>query len=195
MTSPGGGTVSGTVSLTADSSDPAPGSGVASVQFLVDGNVVATDTTAPYSTSWNTATTTNGPHTIAVRATDGAGNVTTSPAVQVTVNNVAPVVVMSITSLTGNGQVGFSSWTSWVDVSVADQNGQPVAGATVTFAVSGGTTTTRSCTTAANGTCSTINSKVSLSKNKKSVTYTTTNVAQAGATWDGARWAVTLRLR
>ena len=54
---PGGGTVSGTFTITADSSDPAPGSGVASVQFLVDGTVVATDTTAPYSTTWNTATT------------------------------------------------------------------------------------------------------------------------------------------
>ena len=41
VTSPLGGTVSGTISITGDSSDPAPGSGVASVQFLVDGNVVA----------------------------------------------------------------------------------------------------------------------------------------------------------
>ena len=102
---------------------------------------------------------------------------------------------MSITSLNGSGQVGFFSWTSWVDVTVADQNGQPVAGATVTFAVSGGTTATRACTTAANGTCSTVNSKVSLSTSKTSVTYTTTNVTKAGAIWDGARWAVTLRLR
>ena len=67
VTSPLGGTVSGTVTVTADSSDPPPGSGVMSVQFLVDGNVVATDATVPYSASWNTATTPNGPHTIAVR--------------------------------------------------------------------------------------------------------------------------------
>jgi subtilisin len=195
VASPQGGTVSGTISITADSADPAPGSGVASVQFLLDGNVLDTDTSAPYSTTWNTATTTNGPHAIAVRATDAAGNIATSAAVQVTVDNVAPTVVVHITQLTGYGQVGLSSWTSWVDVSVADQNGQPVAGSTVTFAVSGGTTTTRSCTTAADGACSTVNSKVSVPKNKKSVTYTTTNVAHAGATWDGARWAVTLRLR
>jgi len=195
LTSPNGGTVSGTIAITADSSDPAPGSGVASVQFVVDGNVVASDSSAPYSTSWNTATAPNGPHAIVVRATDGAGNVATSPPVQVTVSNVTPVVVMSVTHLTGSGQVGFTTWTSWADVSVADQNGQPVAGATVTFAVSGGTTATRTCVTAADGTCSTINAKVSLSKNKKSVTYTTTNVAQTGATWDGARWAVTIRLR
>lgn len=195
VTGPSGGTVSGTVPITAAATDPAPGSGVTSVQFLVDGTVVATGATAPYSASWNSATTTNGSHAITVRATDAAGNVATSPAVQVTVNNVTPTVVMSITSLNGSGQVGFFSWTSWVDVTVADQNGQPVAGATVTFAVSGGTTATRACTTAANGRCSTVNSKVSLSTSKTSVTYTTTNVAKAGAMWDGARWGVTLRLR
>jgi hypothetical protein len=195
VTSPSGGSVTGTITITADSSDPAPGSGVASLQFLVDGNVIATDTSMPFSTSWDTATVTNGTHSIAVRAADGAGNVATSPPVQVTVDNAVPVVVMSISNLTGNGQVGFSTWTSWVDVSVIDQHGQPVAGATVTFAVSGGTTTSRSCTTAANGSCSTVNAKVSLPKSKKAVTYTTTDVTRAGTNWDGARWAVTLRLR
>ena len=70
--------MSGTISITADSVDPAPGSGVTSVAFLVDGNVVANDATAPYSTSWNSATTTNGSHAIAVRATDAAGNTATS---------------------------------------------------------------------------------------------------------------------
>ena len=195
VTGPAGGTVSGTVSITADSADPAPGSGVASVQFLVDGTVIATDTTSPYSTSWNSAITANGSHAITVRATDGAGNIATSAPVPVAVSNVASAVVMQITSLNGHGQAGFFSWTSWADVTVADQNGQPVAGATVTLAVSGGTTTTRSCTTGTNGVCSTVNSKVSLPTNKKSVTYTTTNVTKAGATWDGARWAVTLRLR
>jgi hypothetical protein len=195
LTAPTGGTVSGTIALTADSGDPAPGTGVASVQFLVDNNVVATDTSAPYSTSWNTATAANGAHAIAARAADGAGNLTTSAAATVTVSNSAPAVVMHITSLNGSGQVGFTSWTSWVDVNVADQNGQPVAGATVTFAVTGGATTTRSCTTATNGSCSTINTKVTAPKSKKSVTYTTTNVAKAGATWDGGAWFVTLRLR
>ena len=70
-------------------------------------------------------------------------------------------------------------------MNVADQNGNPIAGATVTFGVTGGATTTRSCTTSSSGTCSTSNTKVSVSNNKSSVTYTTTNVAKAGATWDG----------
>ena len=99
-----------------------------------------------------------------------------------------------ITSLNGHGQVGFFNWTSWVDVNVADQNGHPVSGVTVTFAVSGGTTTTRSCTTTSTGSCSTSKSKVSLSLSKTSVTYITTNLARAGTTWDGVRWGVTLQL-
>ncbi len=192
---PAAGTVSGTITITADSSDPVPGSGVASVQLLVDGSVVGTDTTAPYQATWNTATVGNGTHTITARATDGVGNTTTSDAVQVNVNNVTPTVVMSITRLTGSGQTGWFSWTSWVDVSVADQNGHPVAGATVTFAVTGGATTTRTCTTSASGNCSTSANKVTVPNNKSSVTFTTTNVAKTGATWDGGRWAVTLRLR
>jgi hypothetical protein len=194
ITSPTGGTVAGTITLTADSSDPAPGSGVASVQFLVDGNIAGTDTAAPYAAPWNSATATNGSHTITARATDGAGNTTTSAPVQINVSNAVPTIVMHITSLHGYGEVGRTSWTSYVDANIADQNGQPLAGATVTFAVSGGTTATRSCVTAANGTCSTANSPIKLPKTKKSVTYTTTNVARAGATWDGTRWAVTLQL-
>ena len=103
-------------------------------------------------------------------------------------------VVTHITSLNGHGQIGFSKWTSWVDVNVADQNGHPVSGVTVTFAVSGGTTTTRTCTTGSTGTCSTKSSKVSVSISKPSVTYITTNLAKAGTTWDGVRWGVTLTL-
>jgi hypothetical protein len=103
-------------------------------------------------------------------------------------------VVTQVTSLNGHGQIGISRWTSWVDVTVADQNGKAVSGVTVTFAVSGGTTATRSCTTGSTGTCSTKNSKVSVSMSQPSVTYITTNVAKTGTTWDGARWGVTLTL-
>ena len=160
VVAPTAGDVSGTITITADSSDPTPGSGVASVQLLVDGSVVGTDTTAPYQATWNSASVANGPHTITARATDAVGNTATSNPVQVNVSNVTPTVVLSITRLTGSGQTGWFSWTSWVNVSVADQNGLPVAGATVTFAVSGGATTTRSCTTSSSGTCSTSNAKV-----------------------------------
>jgi hypothetical protein len=78
-------TVSGTTTVTATASDNL---GIAGVQFLLDGaNLGAEDTTSPYSTQWNTTSTTNSTHTLTARARDAAGNQTTSSAVTVTVVN------------------------------------------------------------------------------------------------------------
>lgn len=82
-----GSTISGTVNVTANASDNI---GVTSVQFLVDGAVVATDMDSPYSTSVDTATLQNGSHIITARAYDAAGNNATSSVVNVTVDNIAP---------------------------------------------------------------------------------------------------------
>lgn len=79
-----GQTVSGTVSLAATASDA---SGIASVEFLVDGNPVNSDTTSPYQYDWNTAGVTNATHTISSRATDTKGNTATTSAISVVVNN------------------------------------------------------------------------------------------------------------
>jgi hypothetical protein len=86
MTSPAAGqTVSGTITATATATDAV---GVVGVQFLVDGVASGSeDTTSPYSVSINTTTLSNGPHTIAARARDAAGNTRTSTAVSVTVSN------------------------------------------------------------------------------------------------------------
>jgi leucyl aminopeptidase len=80
--------VSGTVNVTASASDNV---GVTRVEFLLDGAVQSTDTTAPYSWSWNTTTTANGAHTLVSRAFDAAGNPGSSAAVGVTVSNLAVV--------------------------------------------------------------------------------------------------------
>jgi Bacterial Ig domain/Polysaccharide deacetylase len=80
-----GATVAGSVSVTATAADNI---GVAGVQFRLDGvNLGAEDTTSPYSITWNTATASNGAHALSAVARDAAGNVTTSTAVAVTVNN------------------------------------------------------------------------------------------------------------
>jgi hypothetical protein len=72
MVRPLGGTVSGTVVVEATASDNV---GVTSVQFKLDGAFLgAADTTAPYSVSWDTTTTADGPHTITAEASDAAGN-------------------------------------------------------------------------------------------------------------------------
>jgi hypothetical protein len=85
VTAPVGGTISGVTSLSASATDNV---GVFGVQFQVDGvNVGAQDLTSPYTVAWDTATIANGQHSIRAIATDAAGNVSTSVAVQVTVSN------------------------------------------------------------------------------------------------------------
>ncbi len=85
VTSPANGaTVSGSVTISANASDPA---GVTQVQFFVDGLLQSTDTTAPYSTSWDSTTAADGAHSLTARATDSVGNVGLSGPVNVTVDN------------------------------------------------------------------------------------------------------------
>jgi thermitase len=84
ITSPvAGGTVSGTVSVQVNASDNV---GVASVKFYVDGMLVSTVASSPYSYSWNSATSPNGSHTLKAIAADASGN-TAASQITVTVNN------------------------------------------------------------------------------------------------------------
>jgi RHS repeat-associated protein len=103
-----GATVSGSnVTLTAAASDDGA---VGHVDFLVDGNVAGTDTSAPYSFSWNSTAAGNGTHTITARAVDTAGNTATSSPVTVTVDNVAPPAV-SVSSPSGGAAVSGTAVT------------------------------------------------------------------------------------
>ncbi len=78
-----GATVAGTATVSASASDNV---GVVGVQFKLDGaNLGAELTVAPYTLSWNTATVTNGTHTLKAVARDAAGNTATSSSVTVTV--------------------------------------------------------------------------------------------------------------
>jgi hypothetical protein len=73
ITSPANGsTVSGNVTISADASDNV---GVTKVEFYIDGNILTTITTPPYSTIWNSATVNDNNHTITARAYDAANNV------------------------------------------------------------------------------------------------------------------------
>jgi peptidoglycan/xylan/chitin deacetylase (PgdA/CDA1 family) len=84
ITSPtDGATVTGTVKITASASDV--GSGIAQVSFYVDGNLIGTAKSAPYSLTWNTKKVTAGQHTLWAVAQDVAGNTQTSTSIRVTV--------------------------------------------------------------------------------------------------------------
>jgi hypothetical protein len=61
--------------------------GVARVELSVDGQVVASTTTAPFGVTWDTTTVTNGPHTLTAKAYDAAGNQGASAPVGITVSN------------------------------------------------------------------------------------------------------------
>ncbi|HKO02468.1 MAG TPA: Ig-like domain-containing protein [Thermoanaerobaculia bacterium] len=131
ITAPSGGTtVSGTVAINATASDNI---GVAKVEFYVDGTLKSTDTTAPYSYSWNTTTYANSSHTLVAKAYDAANNVGTSANVTVTVSNTTTSqqllgnpgfetgVASPWTASTGiidnsTGEAAHSgSWKAWLD--------------------------------------------------------------------------------
>ncbi|MCL7420197.1 MAG: Ig-like domain-containing protein [Methylobacter sp.] len=80
-----GATVLGTVTVSANASDNV---GVVGVQFRLDGvNLGAEDTSSPYSIAWDTTAVANGSHSLTAVARDAAGNIRTSDAVTVTVDN------------------------------------------------------------------------------------------------------------
>lgn len=98
-----GATVSGTVSVTVDVNDD---KGIASVDFYIDGNYKVSDSSAPYSYSWNTELDSNGVHTIGVLAVDTVSQAA-SLEYSVTVYNSGGVWQTQTVDSTGN--VGKSS--------------------------------------------------------------------------------------
>lgn len=102
----------GTIYVSAEATDNV---GVVEVRLMIDGNVVATDTTAPYVMEWNTTSWSNGQHSLRVRAFDAAGN-TGDDVIDVNVSNKAGDTTppsISITSPSNNatvaGNVTFSA--------------------------------------------------------------------------------------
>lgn len=78
-------TVSATITVTASCTDNVA---CADVQFKLNGaNLGSLDTTAPYSTSWNTTTSADGVYTLTAVGRDAIPNSTLSPSVVVTVSN------------------------------------------------------------------------------------------------------------
>ncbi|HTB48477.1 MAG TPA: fibronectin type III domain-containing protein [Verrucomicrobiae bacterium] len=94
-----GATVSGTTSLTATASDDS--GTVSKVEFYDGTTLLGTDTTSPYTFSWNTTTVANGSHSITAKAYDPSNNIGTSSAVTVTVNNAPTCTSGTLAAPTG----------------------------------------------------------------------------------------------
>jgi hypothetical protein len=103
LTAPtGGATLTGTATFTANATDDV---GVDRVEFWCDGSLLlGTDTAAPYSVTYNTASIPNGSRTFTCKAYDTSGKSTTSAAISATVNNT-----------TGGGTPGQPDWVRKMD--------------------------------------------------------------------------------
>jgi hypothetical protein len=135
-----GARVAGNVALSAS----APAAGGGGVQFLVDGNVVGSAASSPYSLSWNSTTVVDGEHWVAARTTDAQGRTNTTTPVALNVSNATPPPVPgllgidAIKSADGRGTVTTSALgaTQTGDVLVAFVSSDGRSGQTAT--VSGG---------------------------------------------------------
>jgi thermitase len=97
IASPTGGSVSGMVPVDVNSSDNV---GVTRVDFFVNGQLIASDSLAPYAFAWDTAGMADGSYTLSVQAFDAAGNRGTSPAVTVSIGNDSTAPTIGSFSLT-----------------------------------------------------------------------------------------------
>jgi Bacterial Ig domain/IPT/TIG domain len=101
-----GGIVSGNVSVSANATDNV---GVSKVEFYRNGGLFATVTGAPYTYSWDSTDAANGSYTLTAMAYDTAGNVGSSNAVAVTVDNsslsAAVFVAPTGSDTTGDGSI------------------------------------------------------------------------------------------
>ena len=126
---------------------------------LTSGSVTVTrlaveDNVAPYTTSWDSLTATDGAHVLTVVATDLVGNSTVSASTNITVDNTAPTVSMGAPSATDttSGPVTYTITYSGADsVTLADGDVtlNPTGTASGTVAVTGTGNTTRTVTISA----------------------------------------------
>lgn len=130
-----GSTVSGLVPVTVNASDNV---GVARVELLVNGTVVATDNSAPFSFSWDSTGVANGKASLSAIAYDAAGNAGSASAVSVNVSNVTTSVAKDTTPpvVSINNPVS-GSVTGNVSVSVSATDNAGAAGIKMTLAIDG----------------------------------------------------------
>jgi hypothetical protein len=134
-----GSTVSGIINPSVTAS-----ANVAKVVYFCDSNSVATNTTAPFTTAWNTKTTGNGSHNLYAKAYDNSTNSVVSATNSVIVNNVSVTPLTAWFGAAGGASnvtvtaASIYAWTaatgsSWITITSAT-NG--TGNGTVTYSVS-----------------------------------------------------------
>lgn len=133
-------TVGGSVTVTASASDNVS---VSHVDLKVNGTVVATDSSTPYSFMWNSVGAANGLNNLVAVAYDSAGNTGASAVVAVTVSNGTTIQVIDSAApvLTINNPVAGAVYGS-VAVSVSSTDDSAVSGITQSLQIDGRTVAT-----------------------------------------------------
>jgi hypothetical protein len=95
LTAPASGaTVSGTVMLTANAAaSTMNGLTVTRVDFMIDGTIVGTAMTSPYTVSWNSTTVAKGSHSLTAKVTDSVNGTATTPAIMINTTGMAVAAV------------------------------------------------------------------------------------------------------
>lgn len=134
--------VTGTVAVTAGAGDD---KGVTQVEFFVNGASIGIDTNEAdgWSVQWDSTKVEDGGYTITAKATDTAGQTTTSAGVAVTVDNVPDPAVtdIAIASISAPSSVTAGETVS-ILVTVANLGNQDVSNITVILTETDGSTTT-----------------------------------------------------
>ncbi len=106
ITSPTGG-IASSLGLTIEGAGAAYDlNGIWKADFYVDATLLGSDALAPFTSTWNTTTYSEGAHGLKVRAYDKAGNYADSAAVSVTVNNFDVYEAQDMGKLLGLADVG-----------------------------------------------------------------------------------------
>ena len=120
FTSPtSGAIVRGAVTLSVNATSPV---GIARVDYLVNGCVVASSTTAPFTTTWDSSAAVDGATTFAARATDVSGSQATSTSVTATISNGTGGIL--------SGLQGYWKFDESSGASASDSTGHCYTGAT-----------------------------------------------------------------
>jgi hypothetical protein len=120
-------TQQGVITVAAQASDNVE---VTKLEFLVDGQIKATDMSAPFSASLDTTTLSNASHQLTVKAYDEANNMTASGAISITVNNAGsggdttpPTVALPLPAGPGGSTPIIAGKSYQIAPSVTDANG------------------------------------------------------------------------
>jgi hypothetical protein len=180
LTSPAdGATVSGTIGLQVVADDNA---GVVSVTFSANGQVVGTDTTAPYGITWNTSALPDGSVTLTATAVDAAGN-SAADTVTVTVQNASSAPAMHVGDIAMTAQSKGPNVEAFARVLIVDEAGLPVAGALVTGVWSGPATGQQTVQTNGEGVALFRSAKV---RGGGTFTFTVSRVEHASYSYDAS---------